>query len=55
MEAEIGNKVRIILKNNFHYTGIIIEVDEKNIVMIDLFNKTISLAKDSIMLLEVSK
>lgn len=52
MEAEIGQSVRLILKNNFHYTGIIQEKDDKTLVLRDKFGKIVTIAQDSIMLLE---
>ena len=58
MEAEdsnIGKKVRIILTNNFHFSGTITNEDSISITIKDKFNMKVKLAKDSIMLMEISQ
>jgi len=52
MESEIGKQVRIILKNDFHYTGIILDSDDLSILLKDKFGKQVRLSRDSIMILE---
>lgn len=55
MKAEnlSGKKIRLILTNNFHYSGRVISEDELFLIIIDKFNKECRLSKKSIMSLEV--
>jgi len=55
MEAEryVGRKVRIILKNNFHYTGLVIDTSENKILIKDKFSNDVLISLDDISLMEV--
>jgi len=55
MEAEryIGKKIRLILKNGFHYTGEVLEAEGSNLVILDKFHKEVFVSLDNIDLLEV--
>lgn len=52
-ESLSGKNVRLILKNNFHYTGKIIEDLDISLKIIDKFGKEVIVSKDSIQVLEV--
>ncbi len=55
MEAEdneIGKQVRIILINDFHYSGIILESSASFIILKDKFGKRVTLNRDSISVME---
>jgi small nuclear ribonucleoprotein (snRNP)-like protein len=43
-----GEKVQIILKNNYSYTGVILEDDSFFIVILDKFNEKVSIAKSQV-------
>ena len=51
----IGKKVRLILKNQFHYTGKIINEDDLFFTILDKFNVEVQLAKSSIEVMEILK
>lgn len=52
----VGDKVQIILKNNYSYTGKIIDEDSFFFVILDKFNQKVSLNKSDIQVIkEVSK
>lgn len=55
MKAEnlSGKRVRLILNNNFHYSGVVVCEDEFFIILIDKFSKEVRLSKNSILSLEV--
>lgn len=55
MDADAGMKVKLILKNNYHYNGTIRMVDDKFLIILDKFGKTISISKDSIMMMELEE
>jgi small nuclear ribonucleoprotein (snRNP)-like protein len=44
----IGERVQIILKNNFSYTGTIIDEDDFFIIINDIYNSKVSLSKSEI-------
>ena len=46
--------VRIILKNNFHYTGLVLETSENKLLIKDKFNKEVLIDLDDISVLEVT-
>jgi len=53
MNSEIiGKKLRFVLVNNFHYTGTVIDVNDREIVIIDTKGVRVTLAKHSIIILE---
>jgi Fe-S cluster assembly iron-binding protein IscA len=49
---EERKRVRLILKNNFCYTGEIQEQNEKKLILKDKFGVTVVIDQESIMLLE---
>lgn len=57
MDAEryAGKKVRIILKNNFHYTGLVIDTSENKILIKDKFSNEVMISLDDISLMEILK
>ena len=55
MTAESGKQVRLLLKNNFHYNGKVIEENETHIIILDKFKQKISISKDSIAVSEEVK
>ena len=54
MKAEryAGKKVRIILKNNFHYTGLILEASENKILIKDKFDNEVLISLDEVLVME---
>ena len=56
-EAETlsGKKIRIILTNNFHYSGKVVSDDGYFLILIDKFGREVRIAKNSILSLEVCK
>jgi len=52
MAELIGKKIRLILSNNFHYTGLVIDEDDKTLTIIDQKNSRVTISKFSIMLQE---
>jgi len=46
--ASVGERVQIILSNDFSYTGLILEIDDFFITIRDRFSKKVSLAKKDI-------
>ena len=55
MDSRIGLKVRIILVGGFHYSGTILEETEISVTILDKFQNEVSLLKNSIQVLEVTK
>ena len=49
----IGKKIRLILKNGFHYSGEIISEDDLFLILNDKFGKEVQIAKSSLEVLEV--
>ena len=49
----VGSKVRIILVNNFHYSGTILSEDDLVLTIRDKFNAEVTLRKEDIQVLEV--
>lgn len=47
-----GKKIRLVLKNNFHYSGVVLKEDEKSITILDKFSKEVMISKDSISIWE---
>jgi len=52
-EKKSGRSVRIILKNNFHFSGIIKKENETHLTLDDKFGKEVIISKDSISIMEV--
>lgn len=53
MADRVGQRVRIILMGNFHYSGKILDEDENSIKILDKFGSEVTLAKSNIVVLEV--
>ena len=51
----INKKVRMILVNNFRYTGIVVSCDDKTLNLQDKYKKNIFIQLESIMLFEEVK
>ncbi len=51
-KERIGKKVRLILKNQFHYSGIILGEDDLFLTIIDKFGVEVQIAKSSIEIME---
>lgn len=53
-EAELyaGKKIKIILRNNFHYNGIIISISNDTLTIKDKFQNNVSLRLGDIMIFE---
>lgn len=49
-----GSKVRIILTNGFHYSGVILSEDSNFITIRDKFGAEVTLRKNDCQILEVS-
>lgn len=49
---EKGKKVKIILTNNWHYNGVIINSDEDTLTIRDRFGKEVCVSKKSMMVFE---
>jgi len=49
----IGKKIRLVLSNNFHYNGIVIDEDDRTLTIKDLKNCIVTISKFSIILQEV--
>lgn len=47
-----SKKVRLILRNGFHYSGLVKEADEKFLILKDKFDRTVTIARDEIVLME---
>jgi len=53
MESEIiGKKMRFVLSNNFHYTGVVLDEDNRTITILDQKGVRVSLSKFSIIIQE---
>ena len=54
MEASelIGKTMRFVLSNNFHYTGRVLDEDEKSVTILDLKGVRVQISKYSIMIQE---
>jgi len=48
----IGKKIRLVLTNNFHYTGKVIDFDDKTITLIDRKNARVTITRHSILIQE---
>jgi small nuclear ribonucleoprotein (snRNP)-like protein len=46
--GRVGDKVQVILTNNYSYTGTILEDDSFFIVILDKFSKKVSIGKKDI-------
>lgn len=56
MDAEhnlSGKKIRLILTNNFHYSGCVISDGDLFLIITDKFGKEVRISKKSILSLEV--
>lgn len=53
-ESGLGKRVRIILTNNFHYSGILLDCDKTSLTIRDKFSNKVTLTFQSIMLFEVT-
>ena len=51
-ESLIGKKLRFILSNNFHYTGKVIDEDDRTLIIIDQKGSRVSISKFSIIVQE---
>jgi len=52
--VRVGERVQIILSNNFSYTGVILEEDDFFIIIKDRFGSKISLGKKDIQTIKES-
>jgi small nuclear ribonucleoprotein (snRNP)-like protein len=52
MNDYLGKQVKILLRNNFYYFGVIKEIKETDVVIEDKNNKTVSIASQDIVLVE---
>lgn len=52
MSERVGEKVQIILSNNFNYTGTILEEDDFFIVLKDKFGEKVSIGKKDIQVIK---
>jgi len=48
----IGKKIRLVLSNNFHYTGRVIDENEKTLTIIDQKGVEVKISKYSIIIQE---
>lgn len=48
-----NRKVRLILQNNFKYSGLVLEDSESHLIILDKFNKEIYIPRSEIKILEV--
>ena len=44
----IGRKIKLVLKNNYYYVGLVISADENSLDLKDVKGQFVSLSKDSI-------
>ena len=49
----IGQKIRLVLTNNFHYSGKVINEDDKSIKIIDQKGSEVTISKFSIIIQEI--
>ena len=49
-EEYLNKPVRIILTNRFHFTGIVLNVSETSLILLDKFNERITLNLPDIMI-----
>jgi RNase P/RNase MRP subunit p29 len=54
-ESLIGKKLRFVLSNNFHYTGKVIDEDDRTITIIDQKGSRVNLSRFSIIIQEESQ
>jgi len=54
VESGIGKRVRIILTNGFHYSGILLDCDDSSLTIKDKFGNNVTLSFVSVMLFEVT-
>lgn len=52
VKKHVGKKVKIILTNNYRYSGIVLKVDEECLLLKDKFSNNVSIDLSSIMLFE---
>jgi len=50
--ARVGERIQIILSNNFTYTGTVLEEDDFFIVINDKFGKKVSIGKKDIQVIK---
>lgn len=48
----LGLKVKIVLKNNYYYVGIVLNADENSLDLKDVKGQFVSLSKDSILTIQ---
>ena len=48
----IGKKVKILLTNNFHYSGVVLDVSEVSLILNDKFDNRVVLRLEMISVLE---
>jgi len=53
-EQYAGMKIKLILRNNFHYSGKVLSISEDSMTIIDKFNHHVSINLNDIMLFEES-
>lgn len=51
-EQYVGRKIKLILRNNFHYSGKILSVSEDTLSIMDKFNHHVSINLNDIMIFE---
>lgn len=49
-EKYLNKKVRIIISNNFHFSGLVVDVLEDTLVLFDKFNTRVSIKLSDIMI-----
>ncbi len=52
MEQYKNKKVRLVLMNGFHYSGLILSLNEDFFVLLDKFGKEVTINKKSIQAIE---
>jgi RNase P/RNase MRP subunit p29 len=53
MPTFIGKKVRVLMKGNLHFNGVVVDENENFIDIIDKFNAKVSLNKSSMSVLTI--
>ncbi len=48
----IGRKIKLVLKNNYYYVGLVISADENSLDLKDVKGQFVSLSKDSILTIQ---
>jgi len=49
-ETFIGKKIRLILTNNFHFSGMVLDCNDDTLTLKDKFNKNVSIKLSEIMI-----